>query len=510
MESQSSGGERPGNAALRVIEAFGGIRPAAHKLGIAVTTVQGWKERGHIPEARHALVLEAARRHGIDIGPEDLVDGAAAPAAKTAREKPGKTAGGSADGREDEAAAGTPEGKEGKKPAEPGRPAEAPAATAPAGPAGERPVPGLGRVGFAIAVAVVVFAAVVLTAPAWGPAVGLGPGGGDDARLAAIADRLEAIEGRLDALPGTDGASARALSDLADRVDILATELGKAVKRTADLGAVLAAQGDRLTAIEQAPLGDDVAALDDRVAALEEAQLAAADSAVDDQGRSLASVVIELEQRIARQEAALAKIDALAENVAALADRLAALEKGAAADRPGRTAALVLAVAQLREALRRAEPYEGELDAVRALAEGDEEVLRLLDPVAARAATGVPTLAELRARFPAMAAAVVGARAAAAKKGWIGAALARLSNAITIRRTDAGAAPDSADAALALAERRLDEGDLAGAVRALSALSGPPAEAAAAWLADARARLAAEEAVDGLQALAIAGLSGGG
>ena len=40
------------NDAGRVIEAFGGIRPMAKKLGVAVTTVQGWKERNAIPIRR--------------------------------------------------------------------------------------------------------------------------------------------------------------------------------------------------------------------------------------------------------------------------------------------------------------------------------------------------------------------------------------------------------------------------------------------------------------------------
>lgn len=40
-------------SAHEIIEHFGGIRPMASKLGIAVSTVQGWKERNKIPEQRY-------------------------------------------------------------------------------------------------------------------------------------------------------------------------------------------------------------------------------------------------------------------------------------------------------------------------------------------------------------------------------------------------------------------------------------------------------------------------
>ncbi|MYI48026.1 MAG: hypothetical protein F4114_02920, partial [Rhodospirillaceae bacterium] len=55
------------NDAARIIEAFGGIRPMAKKLGLAVTTVQGWKERNAIPIRRLDEIRAAAAREGIDL-----------------------------------------------------------------------------------------------------------------------------------------------------------------------------------------------------------------------------------------------------------------------------------------------------------------------------------------------------------------------------------------------------------------------------------------------------------
>ena len=50
-----------------VIEAFGGIRPMAKKMDVAVTTVQGWKKRNTIPAARYDQVLKAAKEHDVDL-----------------------------------------------------------------------------------------------------------------------------------------------------------------------------------------------------------------------------------------------------------------------------------------------------------------------------------------------------------------------------------------------------------------------------------------------------------
>ena len=51
--------------ALDVIEKFGGIRPMATKLGIAVTTVQGWKKRESIPDSRIDDVIKTAQEFDI-------------------------------------------------------------------------------------------------------------------------------------------------------------------------------------------------------------------------------------------------------------------------------------------------------------------------------------------------------------------------------------------------------------------------------------------------------------
>ncbi len=53
--------------AAEVIERFGGIRPMAKKIDVAVTTVQGWKKRDVIPAARRSVILEAAETYNVDL-----------------------------------------------------------------------------------------------------------------------------------------------------------------------------------------------------------------------------------------------------------------------------------------------------------------------------------------------------------------------------------------------------------------------------------------------------------
>ncbi|WP_440978590.1 carph-isopro domain-containing protein [Sphingomonas pseudosanguinis] len=58
-----------------IIRLFGGIRPMARALGHAThSTVQGWWLRDTIPAKRQAEVLRAARRAGLQLSANDLID----------------------------------------------------------------------------------------------------------------------------------------------------------------------------------------------------------------------------------------------------------------------------------------------------------------------------------------------------------------------------------------------------------------------------------------------------
>ena len=238
---------------------------------------------------------------------------------------------------------------------------------------------------------------------------------------------------------------------------------------------------------------------------------------------------------VAALEAVTARVDALAGQVAALAataERLAALERAVAEGRatgatdlaralerigvlearvrdlarqsgrsdPGRVA-LLLAAGDLRAAVRGG-AYRVELDAVAQLIEGsawreDASVRDALATLARYKETGVPTLAQLRARLAGSAGAIAGARVAPGT--WVDRLLDRAAQVVVIRKVGE-IEGENAEARLARAERRLEAGDVAAAVSELGGLGGGAAQAAAPWLADAAAALAGERAAAALYA----------
>ena len=58
------------NLAERVIEAFGGLTKTHKATGWPISTIQGWKDSGRIPDWRRDGIIEAARNSNISLPPE--------------------------------------------------------------------------------------------------------------------------------------------------------------------------------------------------------------------------------------------------------------------------------------------------------------------------------------------------------------------------------------------------------------------------------------------------------
>ena len=302
----------------------------------------------------------------------------------------------------------------------------------------------------------------------------------------------------------TEAAGSAALSAVESRLADLEAALGR--------GAAQPAGGDEAGRI--ADLGAALAALDDRIAALDEG-IAAAPSAGGGAGvAGLADRIDALERAVAAapEGVALGALESKIERLVALAGdlvgRIAALERRSA-PAAGKSPALLLAVGQLRAALRGSGPFDVELDALLAVAADDPEVGGAVAALTERARDGVPTLDVLRARFAAIAGPVVRADDAPEEASRVERWISRFTSLVTVRPV--GDVPgDSADAVVARAEARLAAGDLYEAVAEVKDLEGAPAEVAADWLAAARARLAAERALAALDARAVAALGNAG
>lgn len=339
-----------------------------------------------------------------------------------------------------------------------------------------RPVPmlsgRLGAVAIGLATALIVFGLLVITGPFWAPSVIplLAGGAAPKSPEPEFAARLAQLEAVVHDDQQKTGQA------------IAATQ-----KSNADVGTTLQHLDRRVAALEDKPsaIPGDIAALREQVKNLENRPV----PAPPDLG--------EIRQRL--QQLASANAD--------LTTRLAALEKSEQAQTASDSTdtALLLTVLQIREAVDAARPFAGEYDALAALAKSRSEIAQAAAPLAEPAKSGVASRTVLVQRLRALAGTIATAETPPTGDDWGARAWAQLRGLVTIRRIDS-AGQTAPEAAISAAEHSLAAGDLAGAVAALDALTGPGAELARPWLQMARQRLAVETALHHVETLLVARL----
>lgn len=231
-------------------------------------------------------------------------------------------------------------------------------------------------------------------------------------------------------------------------------------------------------------------------------------------------------ERLARLEKAMSDSGAtasssaeqLSKTMADISQRIGTLETGAAessatetevAERTKaqvRAQSLVLAVGHLRETLRSSAPYTQALDALKALGEGDPDIMRGVEELIPYAETGAPTLNMLRRDFIATSEAIRAAAPEAAAEGAAGLldkALNRLTSLVSVRKAGSDGSAGGPQGPTEEAMKRLGSGDLAGAIEVIAALYGAEADAARPWLEGARARLTAETSLARLHVFVV-------
>jgi hypothetical protein len=194
---------------------------------------------------------------------------------------------------------------------------------------------------------------------------------------------------------------------------------------------------------------------------------------------------------------------ALASQISALSERVSGAEskiENAERDRT-RAAALALVVGQLEAAIDQARPYQTQVQTLTALTTGgaagpgDDAIKQAVGELEPGAAAGVASLATLRQSFAPVANEIVHAAKAPEGNNLLDRATDNLMRLVTVRPVGGDVRGDSVEARVARAEAALQAGDLASAVAELDQLDGRPATVAADWLAQAKARLGAEQAV---------------
>lgn len=294
-----------------------------------------------------------------------------------------------------------------------------------------------------------------------------------DPAAAATLERVNALQTELAGLAQRQDTATTDIANTGARLDRVEAEIGQLAGQMRTLAAARAAAPAPATppaaAAASSASHTDVAALSarvdtlaarqDTVAARQQAALTAVTTHVDVLTQQAEAALGRLEARVGKAERSAGAVSGLAERAARLAQLQAA-----------------------EVALADGEPL-GDLPGA--------------PPALARFAhQPPPTEAQLRLAFPALAAAAE--RAAAPATGdqpLLARMWARVKQSVTVRRDDEVIVGNPIAGVLAQAQRLLDAGDLAAAVRELGALQGPPAVVLRPWLAEANALLAARAAL---------------
>lgn len=452
--SETPGGG--GNPAEQVIARFGGLRPMASKMGLAVSTVQGWKNRGHIPLSRHEEIRAAARKHEIELDETELTraggdtrepveSSASVPEGETATEAPRTTEDvwrnrepASTESADNTASASKGEG-----------------VTGTSSQRGGSFVPAM-----IVGALLLVFGAAVavLAREAWLPLVdheAAGTAQQTAERLTAIDDRLERMESNAGGLSPDD------LKPLQTQMEGLDERLAELANQVEQVGRNAGQEQDSLDS-----LGEEVSQLSARI---------------DDISGNLPGGEV-WQNQMAKLEKQLSQLSEAATQIRSRAE--------------SQTAA-AFAMGQLRDAVLQSRSYSDELATLRRLEGDDSAIEETLQKLEASANEGVPSLAALKRSFPATAREIVQRDRESRAEGWAEQIWNRASALVTVRPVGERSGDDT-EAIVARAERRLEEDRLSATVQELEKLQGAAAEAASDWLARAKQRLQAEQALQDL------------
>ena len=531
--------------AEEIIEAFGGIRPMAKKIDVAVTTVQGWKKRNVIPAARRELIIKAAAEHDVDLG--DLLSGSGevVGSADVKADKPVKKdekpvvtdRSNDADDQDDEgdvlpeAIVDVPEETAEEKDEEPSINNGAPVKEAKPIGASEKKIldqksiesfdqPSVSSgLKFVLVVAVIVALGFgSIAAYFWQKANterAAEAARVEAARIAELEAKMAEVEDEVE----SKGFFGKIIpKDLNEQI---ATLQEKTQNLQKDIGSAAQKAQETAKAVSEDVLAEDAGNMEERLVKLET-------HLQEITGRPVLAGVLD---RVNTMQSDPNSEDVLARTVKELDALFAALQAdtvqagGAVKENTddainftldvareqsaaiGQTfesvpqddlkaAAMLLGMAQLRSALNRDnEAFESDLSLLRKIV-GDEnpELNAALERLAPHAQDGVLTVSELSTELRSFAGDAVAASLAGEDVTVKERAKARMNELFQVQKDGELITGTETQAALVSAEQQLQNGDIQAAMDAVGGLDGPAAEALLPWLQKAQASLSAQNA----------------
>jgi hypothetical protein len=477
-----------------IIERFGGIRPMAAKMGIPVTTVQGWKKRNVIPGNRREDVIEAAGANNISLN--DLLKAGSAnqnTTTPTASAAPSSGAGATFGGSLSAAARGA------QDPSVQARHGEAVAAAEKTAAQDEI----IRRIKAAEKRAVKTstwFTAIVVAGVAALGAVLLWP---THEQVQDNTRRVAALETGMQDVTREQGALRRLIPDnLEEKFSALQQQAQDIQSRINNVTSHAENMAGMLLDPASGPLADRIAVLEDQVNGLTGG--AAPDiAALIDRVRNLQQTV-EGQKQLA---SSVTDLNALVENMRGRMDHIdTALQQAQTEDdalgqtlagvppTDLRAAALLLGLAQFRSSLNRNAPFEEDLLLMKGLLGNDDpELIAAIDRLAPRAAEGVLTPEGLSDQFKGLAGDIVVSSLKGEDVSIQEKAKARLNDILSVQKDGELITGTDTQATVARAQIMLDNGDVEGAIAELQTLNGDAKTTAQPFIEDAMATLNAEQ-----------------
>lgn len=456
--------------AAAIVAAFGGIRPMAAKLGVPVSTVQGWKQRDTIPAGRMAEIRQVATENGITLPESRLADD-------------------TGDGTIiDEMAIVLPDGSGGNNIKAESDQSKVESAKNSSTANLRESEPSAAAKSSAIAV-LALLVALGSAGWLWWSTEGPGAVPDDNARLSALEGRMAGLRENADD-PGKadrEALSAQLESLRSEISGFSVPDVDAALESVRNELEQLRAQIEAIEITSSATLDPAFA---ERLSDIE-ASLGEVSEKVAANGLARADALADIESRI----------DNLGEPFSGLQQR-GAQEEAAAID----AIALTLAASQLRRDIERGQPYRDALTTLESVSSGDGELDAVVRRLADDADTGVASLEELVFSFDETAIRILDNAPADAESTIIDQILDRARRVVRVRRVGTDLPPESLDGRIARAEFRLREGDVAGAASVLEELEGGAAEAAQPWVTRAKGHVAAGEALEFVETMALARL----